>query len=110
MNTLEKKIDDLRSLYSGVQMLADSINSETAEQTIAAINLAKSKIDMSILELKTGYPAEMLKPYNPEFSAAAKQILNSFDNVITNHKSELAHIQAELAKLDSQKKISNYQR
>lgn len=110
MNGLDKKIVDLRMLFSGIQSLTDSIDLDTVDQALETINHAKARIDITMGELKANYPPEVLKPYHQEFAVAAKQISKSFDNVITNHKNELTRIQVELAKLNSQKKISNYQR
>lgn len=110
MQFLEQKIDDLRKKFAAVQLLTDSITTEPADETLKKIQLAKADIDFVVQQLKAQYPDDVLKPFNPEFAEAAKQISKSFDNVITNHKNELALIQSELSKLNSQRKILNYQR
>lgn len=107
---IEKDIVVLKNDLDKILFNLQNVSENTYESRMEFINNTLAKVKKRREELLNIHPAEELKRFNPELEIYIKQIVEKFDNIISEKKVEQERISSELKKINNQKKLSNYSR
>ncbi len=104
------EIGTIQNIMREVLTGLDNINSDNFEDNFHLIIEKAEKAQKMRSSLKIKYPEEILKNNEKELLFLAKQIKNSYDNLIKKNREESETVAVELKNLMNSKKIANYNR
>ena len=110
MEPIEGKILYLKRLLKKLIEELSYIDTNNFSENIKRVQATIEEINLLRKQLKAEYDKNILKKYDPELLFLAKQIKNSFDNVVRKIKTEAEQVSKELRDLQNSKKLTSYNR
>jgi hypothetical protein len=110
METLELNIAELKSLLQEILFDVERIDEGNFDQNTRMSKVNIEKVNSLREQLKNNYDIAALRKFDPELVYLAKQIKNSYDNVIRKKKLEAEKVLKDIKTLQNSKKLTSYKR
>lgn len=108
MTTLTDEITGVKNELNKVLNDLSDIAVDNIESKLNSIGESINLLDGKRNKLREKYPEEELKKYNVELDLVIKEIINKFDDIINENKSEQNKLGTELKNMLNKKKLANY--
>lgn len=110
MKNLEQKIIKTRQFLTQALFFLREFKEKREPGSLNNAKEMVKKVELLKRELLKDYEIEDLKNFDPILTNIAKQISDTFDNIIRDKNLEMSIVAKKLKLLQNQKKILNYSR